>query len=88
MWPFSPKPEAVKPHPPVVLPDAEFDIDGQNVFAIERRGDDTIVSFWYWTRLEEGANSVVARKVKEWYLPTSMDRHADLLARFRAKLAR
>jgi len=63
--------------------DGEFDIEGREVFSIERdtEADHTVIG-WFVPDGDTGNWSN-----QEWYLPVSPAKHDELVARFRAKLA-
>lgn len=59
------------------LPDAEFDIEDEAIFAIEREDDTTIIGFYP----KDGTNNI------EWSMTTNLKCHDDFIKRFKEKLS-
>ena len=66
----------IKKKPAPVIEDAEFDIEGRDVIAIERK--DSRSSNIHWMNQNY--------KDKDYNLPCTLEKHKQLLSRFREKL--
>jgi hypothetical protein len=86
MWPFNKKsPEVSTVYPKPFIYEVEFDIEGEDVFSIERVGrreedgertERTLIGYY------DKASS----ESKQWYLDCSHAKHNQFIARFRRKL--
>jgi hypothetical protein len=75
------------------MPDCEFDIEGEDVFSVERvkslekirifgkneYSEKTVITFYEKTNKQ---------KLQTWYLECSPNKHAEFVSRFRRKLGR
>lgn len=67
---------APKTAPEPVFYEADFDIEHVDVIGIERRDDETIIGY-------------ISPKggIQQWFTPCDLNKHADLVRRFRAKIS-
>lgn len=65
--------------------EAEFDIEGMDVFSVERDGADTMFGYWETRRM---GPDVSVQVPETWVVATTDDQHRAFCARLTAKIAR